>query len=72
MARFRKIELKIEKTHLYGRYYVSAKYKGQEIKTMISNSECYDWLNDESNKEKHQEAKRYAYKAIVSKYQTFS
>jgi len=66
MATFRKIELNIEKTHLYGRYYVSAKYKGKNIRTMISNSQCYDWLEDSSDKKKHQEAKRYAYKAIVS------
>jgi len=65
MATFRKIELKIKKTN-HGRYLLTAKYKGREVKTTISDSECYDWLEDSSDKKKHQEAKRYAYKAIVS------
>ena len=68
MATFKKVELSISKASGYGQYYITAKYKGKELKVHTTNSECYDWLNDDSNKEKHQEAKRYAYGVIINAY----
>lgn len=68
MATFRKLELTISRASGYGQYIISATYRGKEIKVHTTDAECFDWLDDDSNKEKHQEAKRYAYNAIVSAY----
>jgi len=70
MATFRKVELNISRANGYGQYYLTAKYKGKEIKVHTTNSECFDWLNDESNKIKHQEAKKYGYNTIVNAYKS--
>lgn len=69
MVKFRKVELNIRRANGYGQYILSATYKWQEIEVRTTNSECFDWLNDDSNREKHQEAKRYAYMAIVRAYE---
>ena len=66
MATFRKVQLLIVRGNGYGQYIVIGNYKGKEIKVHTTNSECYDWLNDDSNKKKHQEAKRYAYNAVIN------
>ena len=68
MATFRKIKLEIRRTSLYGRYVINAKYKGRDVIAFTNDSECFDWLNDTSNKEKHLQAKRHAYGKIVEQY----
>jgi hypothetical protein len=69
MATFRKVNLEISRGNGYGQYIITATYRGKEVKVRTTNSECFDWLNDDSNKEKHQEAKRYAYNAVVRAYE---
>lgn len=69
MARFRNVELKIRRKNGYGQYYVYAHYRGEYICVRTTNSECFDWLEDDSNPEKHIEAKRYAYSAIRRAYE---
>lgn len=69
MAKFRKVELSISRANGYGQYYLTANYKGKQIKVHTANSECFDWLNDDSNKEKHLKAKQYAYRTIVNAYE---
>jgi len=66
MAKFRKTELFIRRGNGYGQYVIHATYKGRELKVHTTNSECYDWLEDDSNKIKHKEAKRYAYSAVIN------
>ena len=68
MAKFRKINLEIYKNSGYGQYTIKAIYKGKAIEAHSTNSEAFDWLNDDSNKEKHLEAKRACYYAIVTHY----
>ena len=68
MATFRKVNLEIRKANGYGQYIISATYKGKDLEVHTTDSECYDWLDDDSNKQKHQEAKRYAYSKIVTAY----
>jgi hypothetical protein len=70
MVTFRKVKLSIARANGYGHYCLSAYYKGKQIEVSTTNSECFDWLNDDSNKEKHLEAKRYAYTNIVNAYQS--
>lgn len=69
MATFRKVNLEISRSNSYGHYIIAATYRGKEVKVRTTNSECFDWLNDDSNKKKHQEAKRYAYNAVVRAYE---
>ena len=52
MTTFRKVQLSIVRGNGYGQYIVIGNYKGKEIKVHTTNSECYDWLNDDSNKKK--------------------
>lgn len=68
MATFRKVNLSIEKANGYGQYIISANYRGKEVKAYTNDAECYDYLDDNSNKEKHQDAKRHAYYKIVLAY----
>lgn len=68
MAKFRKIELFIQRGNGYGQYVISAEYKGKQIKAYTTDSECFDWLEDDSNKEKHQNAKRHAYYKIFDRW----
>lgn len=69
MAKFRKVELHIAHVNGYGQYTVSANYKGKDIKVHTTDSECFDWLEDTSNKRKHEDAKRVAYGLIVRAYE---
>ena len=68
MANFRKLNLEISRGNGYGQYYVSCVYKGKNIKVHTTNSECFDYLEDDSNKVKHLEAKQYAYNLIVNTF----
>ena len=70
MAKFRKVEMEISRRG-QGNYIIYANYKGRKIKAYTNDSECYDWLEDDSNKEMHMEAKRHAYYKIVAAYENF-
>ena len=69
MATFRKVDLSIRRVNGYGHYMVEANYKGKFVTAHTSDSECFDWLEDDSNKEKHTDAKRHAYYKIVQAYE---
>lgn len=68
MTTFRKINLSISWTG-YGQYLITAQYKGELIKARTTDSEAFDYLNDDSDKEKHQEAKRHCYWKIRQAYE---
>ena len=68
MTTFRKTNLEIKRSSSYGRYFIQANYKGRFVVAITNDSECFDWLNDTSNKEKHLQAKRHAYYKIVEQY----
>lgn len=69
MSKFRKVEITMSRGNGYGQYYVHAKYRGKNIKAHTTDSEMWDWLNDDSNKEMHQDAKRRAYSLIKRTYE---
>lgn len=69
MAYFRKVEIKISKKSGYGQYQVSSFYRGKDVKAHTTDSEMYDWLEDDSNKIKHQEAKQRAYSLIRNTFE---
>ena len=52
----------------YGQYIIIAQYKGKQIEAHITDAEIFDYLNDDSNKAKHQYAKRAAYMRVRDAY----
>lgn len=52
-----------------GHYIISANYRGREITVLTNNSEAWDWLDDDNNMKKHQEAKRYCYNQVREKWE---
>ena len=68
MATFRKVKFEMKRGYGYGQYFIEAFYKGKNIKVHTTDSEAWDWINDDSNKEKHQDALRHCYTKIVEAY----
>lgn len=68
MATFRKVNFEMVRTSSYGYYKIIATYKGKKIEVITTDSEAFDYYNDDSNKEKHQDAKRHCYNKIVEAY----
>ena len=68
MTTFRKVRLEIARVNGYGQYIVIAQYKCKLIHAHTTDSEIFDWLNDDSDIKMHQEAKRNAYSLIVNAY----
>ena len=64
------IEFKVENLSIsrgngYGQYYVTATVNGDKIKAHTTNSEAFDWFNDDENLEKHEEAQEYCHDLAV-------
>jgi len=69
MANFRKVSFEMKRCNGYGQYLIEATYKGKILTVHTTNSEAWDYINDISNKEKHNEALRYCYYQIVNAYE---
>ena len=52
----------------YGYYVISSDYKGKRVKVETHDSTLYDWVDDDSNKEKHQDALCGCYELIRQEY----
>jgi hypothetical protein len=66
---YRKVIFSIERTHGYGRYLIRSFYRGTNIKVETTDSESWDWLDDTSNKQKHNAARLHCYYKIVSQFE---
>jgi hypothetical protein len=53
----------------YGQYQVSGYVNGVLVKAYTTNSEAFDWLNDDSNEEKHIKAIDYCFSLIKRTYE---
>lgn len=73
MQKFRKVEMQMSRANGYGQYNIIARYKGVDIKAHTTNSEAWDWFNDEGStkeeRELHREALRHCYGKIVAEYE---
>lgn len=73
MATFRKVNFSMRRGNGYGQYVIEATYRGKDIKAHTTDSEAWDWLNDEGatkeEKEKHREALRHCYYKVVEAYE---
>lgn len=68
MAKFRKVKFYMSRGNGYGQYLIHAKYKGKDLVIPTTDSKAWDYINDDSNKEKHMNAKRHCYYKIVDAY----
>lgn len=68
MKKFNNVEMDMVRGTGYGQYEIYAKYKGILIKTHTTDSEAWDYFNDDSNKKKHRNALRHCYYKIVNAY----
>ena len=59
----------MEKSSMYGHYTIEADYRGKHVKTMTTDSEAWDWIEDGEDKEKQQDARRHCYYKIVEAYE---
>lgn len=69
MATFRKVNFEMRRGNGYGQYVIEATYRGKKIVAHTTDSEAWDWLNDEGQKNKHRDALRHCYSKIVEAYQ---
>jgi hypothetical protein len=63
------VEFSMRHGYGYGRYIIEADYKGKHIEVETTDSEAYDWLDDDSNKEKHRDALRHCYYKVRDAYE---
>ena len=49
-------EIRIERTRSYGHYHITGMVNGIEVSAITTDSEAFDYLNDEDNQEKHEQA----------------
>lgn len=52
----KKTEIKIERTRSYGHYKVTGIVNGIEVSAITTDSQAFDYLNDENNEEKREKA----------------
>lgn len=68
---FRKVKFEISRMSGYGHYLITATYKGKEVKAVTTDSEAWDWIDDDSNKYMHDLARKHCYYAIVKSYELY-
>ena len=68
-GKFRGVEFGIGLTSSRGRYVIEANYKGKKVVAHTTDSEAYDYIDNEDYKEKAKDAARHCYSKIVSAYE---
>ena len=71
MAKYRNVEFTVSKGSGYSQYIIEATYKGVEITVTTNNSQMWDFLEDDSNPKKRQEALRYCHGRIMREYDSY-
>ena len=72
MQSFRKIRFTMERGSGYGQYWIRGIYRGKALRVHTTNSEAWDYLDDDSDKERHMDAKRHCYYKLVQAYENLS
>lgn len=68
VEKFKKVEFEMVRDHGYNAYLIIGKYRGKDIQVRTNDSEAWDYLDDDSNKEKRDNARKYCYLKIVEEY----
>lgn len=53
----------------YGHFYLDGVVNGEKIRVVTTDSEAFDWYNDDSNEEKHLKAVQYCKSQLIEAYQ---
>jgi len=65
MASYRKVEFEMARGNGYGQYLIIGTYGGKDITVHTTNSEAFDWINDDSNPAMNKSARKFCYDKIV-------
>ena len=68
-GKFKKVSFTMQRQVGYGSYLITSNYRGKKIEVHTNDSEAWDWLDDDSNKEKQNNARRHCYYMIVAKFE---
>lgn len=68
-ATFNRVNMTMSRASGYGHYIVSATYRGKQINAHTTDSEAWDWLDDDTDKQRHREAKKHCYNKIKTTYE---
>lgn len=55
-------------TGRYGHYYLDGVVNGKKIRVVTTDSETFDWYNDDSNEEKHLRALEHCHRLLIDAY----
>lgn len=66
---FKKVEFSIGYANGYGRYVIEADYKGKKVVAYTNDSEAFDYLDSDCDKQAAKDAARHCYFKIVSAYE---
>jgi hypothetical protein len=69
MAKFRKVQFNMKRGCGYGQYLIEGTYRGKSITVHTTDSEAWDYIGDDSNKEKQLQARKHCYYKIVHAYE---
>lgn len=53
----------------YGQYIITGTVNGEEVKTRTTDAEAFDWFNDDSDPERHEQAKYHVNTALEIAYE---
>jgi hypothetical protein len=62
-------EIRIERTSSYGHYRVTGVVEGREVSCITTNSEAFDYLNDDEDAEKQAEAQAHCQMILELTYE---
>ena len=65
-GRYRNLEFTVQRSNTYGQYIIRALYKGLVITVRTTDSQIWDWVDDDSNSTKWKNANRAAYTLIIN------
>ena len=66
---YKDLQIAIDRTNAYGHYWLRSNVNGKPVELLIDDSSIYDWCDDDSDLEKHEQAKREAYGYIMRAYE---
>lgn len=61
-------DAQIKRGNGYGQYIITGTVNGENVKTRTTDSEAFDWFNDDSNPEKHEAAVYHIQMALKIAY----
>lgn len=62
-------EITIKRTSQYGHYRITGMVNGTKVSAITTDSEAFDYLNDEDNEEKHEQALAHCEYKLIQAYE---